>query len=124
MGGNRFSLSTRSALCGRLIYLSVPKVASLAAIALLPEVLPSSPPVFQTPKDISLDQILNYTMCSTTYLHFIYILFYFQESGVYRGVLLSWTKYFLFVDMQLILLRNNFMDCRLVNRVQEICLKK
>ena len=59
-------------------------------------------------------------MCSTMYLHFIYILFYFQDSGVYGGVLLSLTKFFLFVDVQLILLTNNFMHCRLVSRVQEI----
>ena len=79
MGGDHFSLSTRSTLCGRFIYLSVPKVASLAAFALLPEFLPFNPPVFPTPKGISLDQILNYTMCSTIYLHFIYIYFILRQ---------------------------------------------
>ena len=70
---------------------------------------PPHHPTFSTLlKDISLDQILISTIYSIMYLHFMsFFYFYFHDSGVGGGALLSRPKVFLLVDVWLTLLRHN-----------------
>ena len=56
---------------------------SLTTFALLPEVLPSSPPAFQTPKDISLDQILNYNVFYYVFTFYIHFILFSRQWGLW-----------------------------------------
>jgi len=59
-------------------------------------------------------------MYSTMYLNLISF-FDFHDSGVGGRELLSWSKFFLFVDVKLILLRNNIVGpCKFRTSFQRV----
>ena len=60
--------------------------------------LPQHPELLISPKEISLDKNLLYTIYSTMYLHLQYLIFGFHDAVIGVRELL-WPKFFLLVDI-------------------------